>query len=242
MKQSYAVAVSMLMVVAAHAAQGKHIAKAVLQNRAGATVAAAPADPNGTVRFTNVPPGEYQLVLTNADGRSVTLADLDGDGHSDLVIEAKATGSGMGTGKVSMQDMSVTRSSATAATPGASPSSGAGAGKVSMQDFHVMKTAPGGQAVVAPRDAASGLPTGRRMHKPMVCLVDWDLAKGKGGFTSERVAQAEGQALPDNVGGRCVVKVVVEAQPGTIEVQSWSWGMSQPGKTHAKTGHVTLMK
>jgi bacteriocin-like protein len=26
----------------------------------------------------------------------------------------------------------------------------------------------GGQAIVSPRDAASGLPTGKRMHKPFV--------------------------------------------------------------------------
>ena len=60
-KRYYAVAVSMLLVVAAQA-EGKHIAKAVLQSRSGATVAVASADSNGTVRFTNVPPGEYRLV------------------------------------------------------------------------------------------------------------------------------------------------------------------------------------
>ena len=32
-----------------------------------------------------------------------------------------------------------------------------------------------------------------------------------------------------------------DKHPETIDVLSWSWGMSQAGK-HTKTGHVTLMK
>ena len=95
-------------------------------------------------------------------------------------------------------------------------------------------------SIVSPRDHASGQASGKRMHKPFACLVDWD-GTIKGGFSSETVAQAEGQRLPDNANGRCAIKVVVDAQPGTIEIQSWSWGMSQAGK-HTKTGHVTLMK
>ena len=214
MKRSYVVASALMLGLSLQAAEGKHISRATLQTRAGATVASAQADSNGCVRFTNVPPGEYQVVITSADGRSVSLADLDGDGRSDIIIEGRGAGgsslsTGGGAGKVSVQDLSITRSTASGAAP-ASPGSG-------------------------------GLPTGRRMHKPMVCLVDWDLAKGKGGFTSERAAQAEGQQLPDTPGGRCVVKVVADEQPGTIEVLSWSWGASQAGK-HTKTGHVTLLK
>jgi len=226
MKRSYVVAGAMLLGLFAQAAEGKHIAKATLQTRAGATVASAQADPNGTVRFMNVPPGEYQLVLTNADGRSITVADLDGDGQADIVIE----GRGAGSGKVNMQDLSMTKSPAPGASAGGKSPGGA---------------LPGGAVisagVVAPRDSATGMATGKRMHKPYVCLMDWDLATNKGGYASERVAQAEGQQLPDNTGGRCVIKVVCDQQPGTIEVQSWSWGMSQQGK-HTKTGHVTLMK
>ncbi|NWJ41354.1 MAG: hypothetical protein HXX12_10320 [Geothrix sp.] len=259
MKRSYVIAGAVMLGLSLQAAEGKHIARATLQTRAGATVASAQADPNGCVRFTNVPPGEYQVVITNADGRSVTLADLDGDGRADIIIEGRsAAGStlstGGGAGKVSVQDLSVTRSTAPAPS-----GSGSGAGKVNVQDLSVTKQTqgssfgektvggalPGGavvsSGVVSPRDHASGLPTGKRMHKPMVCLVDWDLAKGKGGYASERVAQAEGQQLPDTPGGRCVVKVVADEQPGTIEVLSWSWGASQAGK-HTKTGHVTLMK
>jgi len=258
MKRFYAVANAVMLGLSLQAAEGKHISRATLQTRAGATVASAQADPNGCVRFTNVPPGEYQVVITSADGRSVTLADLDGDGRADIVIEGRGAGgtslsTGGGAGKVSVQDLSITRSTAPGAAP-ASPGSGGGAGKVNVQDLSITKQtqgstfgekAPGSagvsSGVVSPRDHASGLPTGRRMHKPMVCLVDWDLAKGKGGYASERVAQAEGQQLPDTPGGRCVVKVVADEQPGTIEVLSWSWGASQAGK-HTKTGHVTLLK
>ncbi len=255
MKRSYAVAGALMLGLVLQGAQGKHIAKATLQTRAGATVASAQADSNGCVRFTNVPPGEYQLVVTSPDGRSVTLADLDGDGHSDISIQGQGSSStslstGGGAGKVSVQDLSVTRSTAPGAAP-ASPGSGGGAGKVNVQDLSITKkqaqggALPGGAVVsagvVSPRDAASGLPTGKRMHKPVVCLVDWDLAKGKGGYASERVAQAEGEQLPDTPGGRCVVKVVADEHPGTIEVLSWSWGASQSGK-HQKTGHVTILK
>lgn len=255
MKRSYAVAGALMLGLILQAAQGKHIAKATLQTRAGATVASAQADSNGCVRFTNVPPGEYQLVVTSPDGRSVTLGDLDGDGHSDIIIQGHGAAgtslsAGGGAGKVNVQDLSVTRSTAPGAAP-ASPGSGGGAGKVSVHDLSLTKkqaqggALPGGAVVsagvVSPRDAASGLPTGKRMHKPVVCLVDWDLAKGKGGYASERVAQAEGEQLPDTPGGRCVVKVVADEHPGTIEVLSWSWGASQSGK-HQKTGHVTVLK
>ena len=89
MKWSYLVAVSISLCLPAQAADGKPIVRAMLQNRAGAPVASAQADPSGGVRFHNVPPGEYQLVLTSGDGRSVTLADLDGDGRADIVIEGK---------------------------------------------------------------------------------------------------------------------------------------------------------
>lgn len=250
MKWSHVVAGAVMLALSLQAAEGKHIARATLQTRAGAVVASAQADANGCVRFTNVPPGEYQVVITNADGRSCTLADLDGDGRADIIIEGRGAAgttlsTGGGAGKVSVQDLSVTRSTAPA-----SPGSGGGAGKVNVQDLSVTKQTQGtsfgeksatSTGIVSPRDHASGLPTGKRMHKPMVCLVDWDLAKGKGGYTSERVAQAEGQQLPDTPGGRCVVKVVADETPGTIEVLSWSWGASQAGK-HTKTGHVTLLK
>jgi len=233
MNRFYVVAGAMMLGLFVQAAEGKHIAKAVLQNKTGATVATAQADPNGSVRFMNVPPGEYRLVLTNADGRSITISDLDGDGLNDIIIEGRGTEGPRATG---------TFADGTNQGAAAPASSGAGAGKVSMSDFSVTKSSPkpAEHTVTAPRDTVSGMATGKRMHKPFACLVDWD-GTIKGGFSSETVAQAEGQRLPDNANGRCAIKVVVDAQPGTIEIQSWSWGMSQAGK-HTKTGHVTLMK
>jgi len=208
----FAIAGVMAIGFGVEGAEGKHIARATLQTRTGATVASAQADASGRVRFSNLPPGDYQLVLTNADGRSVTVADLDGDGQGDFVVQGVAGGGGAG--KVSVQDLSMTKKQ----TQGASFGEKA--------------------AVVSPRDAASGLPTGKRQHKPYACLVDWD-GTIKGGFVSETAAQTEGQKQPDNTSGRCAIKVVVEEQPGTIEVLSWSWGAS---KTHKPIGHVTIVK
>jgi hypothetical protein len=62
---------------AVQAAEGQHIAHAVLQARSGATVASQSLDSNGCARFSNVPPGDYRIVLTSAHGRSVTVADFD---------------------------------------------------------------------------------------------------------------------------------------------------------------------
>lgn len=219
-----------------HAAQGQHIARATLQARTGATVAVAEADASGKVRFTNVPPGEYRVLLTNGEGRTVTIGDLDGDGSPDLVV-------GGGSGKVSMQDLSMTKGTTTAhgGGPNAPGNPAQQGGKVSMQDMHFTKQSQGATfgektpsgspttgGVVSPRDAASGLPTGKRMHKPIACLVDWS-GQVQGGFQSEMDAQAAGQRLAASPAGRCVVKVLLEPQAGTIEIQSFSWGLSQSG-------------
>ena len=190
------IAGALLMTCLAHAADGKPITRATLQSVAGATVASAVADGNGHVRFSNVPPGAYRIVLANADGRSVTVADLDGDGHSDIVIDGPPVP----------------------------------AGKVSVSSFNVMKSAP--------RDAASGLATGKRMHKPYCVLLDWD-GTVKGGFASESQAQAEGQRLAQSPSGRCAVKVIADEQPGTIDILSWSWGASNSSQY---VGTVTIVK
>jgi hypothetical protein len=87
---------------------GKKFTRATLQSSTGATVASMDVDAIGQILFTAVPPGEYRLVLTNEDGKSVTLSDLDGDGQPDLVV----TGGGLSAGKVSMQDLSVMKGQA----------------------------------------------------------------------------------------------------------------------------------
>jgi len=226
MKRFLVAASAMVLGLGVQAAQGKHIARAVLQAKTGATVASAQADGSGRVRFANVPPGEYKLVLTNAEGRSVTVGDLDGDGMNDLVIAG---------GTVDRPPTGTFMDAPSKDAAKQPTSSGLSGGKVNVQDISMTKRTTGGASVVSPRDAASGLPTGRRMHKPYACLVDWD-GSIKGGFQSERMAQAAGEQLPENAGGRCAIKVLVDEQPGTIEILSFSWGVSN----HAKTGHVTL--
>ena len=218
MHRGFAVSGMLLLSLLVQAAEGKPLSRAVLQSKAGAVVASAQADPSGRVRFTGVPPGEYRLVLTSPDGRSLTVSDLDGDGLGDLIIQGPP---GVGSGQA-------------ATVP--KQTQGASFGEKS-----VGGALPGGavisQALTSPRDSASGLPTGKRLHRPYCALVDWD-GSVKGGFMSEAAAQLEGQRLPENTSGRCAIKVLVEEQPGTIEVLSWSWGTSKANKT----GHVTLMK
>jgi hypothetical protein len=211
------------------AADGSPVARAALQAKTGATVASAQADANGCVRFTNVPPGEYRCVVTSAEGRSVTITDPD----CAIVIEGRPAPAGF-----AAADPFADASGKTAAT------GGGGSGKVNVQDISMTKrsafsTVPAG-GVVAPRDSATGMATGKRMHKPYCALVDWD-GSIKGGFASERHAQTEGEQLPPNTSGRCALRVVCDEQPGTIEISSWSWGASNSGK-YTKTGHVTLMK
>ncbi len=221
MHRGLAVSGMLLLSLLVQAAEGKPLSRAVLQSKAGAVVASVQADPSGRVRFTGVPPGEYRLVLTSPDGRSLTVSDLDGDGLGDLIIQGP---------------------------PGVAPGQAPQAGTVPKQtqgatfgEKSVGGSLPGGAvisgAITAPRDMASGLPTGKRQHRPFCVLVDWD-GSIKGGFMSEAAAQLEGQRLPENASGRCAIKVLVEEQPGTIEVLSWSWGTAKTNKT----GHVTLMK
>jgi hypothetical protein len=81
--------------------QVKKFTRAALQSSAGATVASMQADAQGHIQFTALPPGQYRLVLTNEDGKTVTLSDLDGDGQPDLVV------SGPPAGKVAVQDLSL---------------------------------------------------------------------------------------------------------------------------------------
>ncbi len=185
------------------------IKRAALVSKTGATVARAEADAKGHVTFAGVKPGEYKLVLTNSAGSSVTVGDLDGDGVLDVVIAAPAP-----------PPMGALRESPTRAS-----------GKASMSDLSVMKGAAPSSAsheIKSPRDAASGLPTGKRMHKPMVCLLDWG-GKVQGGLTSEAEATRAAQQQSPSAAGRCAVQIDADVSPGTIEIQSFSWGMSQSG-------------
>lgn len=92
--------------------------------------------------------------------------------------------------------------------------------------------------ITSPRDAASGLATGKRQHKPymlsdlsldtvtgespQVCSFSWNIKNNTGARApSGRTASPMAASCCSN--GVCTVTVAV-------------------GKTHTKTGHVTLMK
>lgn len=168
-----------LTAVGLSAATGQHIKRAVLSSKTGATIASQEADSSGKVLFTGVRPGEYKLTLTNADGRAVTIGDLDGDGALDIAI----------------------------GDPGVNGAAG----------------------VKSPRDLATGQASGKRMHKPICVVVDWS-GTVKGGFLSEMDAQAAGKRMPASPSGACAVKVVLESQPGTIEIMSYSWDLATSKK------------
>ncbi len=199
-----------------------HFKRAALVSKTGATVAGAEADAKGHVIFTGVKPGEYKVVLTNAAGQSVTVGDLNRDGHPDLVIAEPAPPAA-----VALRE---------------SPSRPA-TGKVSVQDLHLRKAGQpqSSDMIVSPRDSASGLPTGKRMHKPMVFIVDWS-GKVQGGLSSEAEATRAAQQLPPSAAGRCAVQIDADVSPGTIEIQSYSWGMSQSGSASAsETGRIAAI-
>lgn len=77
------------------AASGQHIKRATLSSKSGAVVSSQEADASGKVTFTGVRPGEYKLTLVNSEGRSVTIGDLDGDGHLDCVVADPAPQAGV---------------------------------------------------------------------------------------------------------------------------------------------------
>lgn len=152
------------------AAPSDQVARATLSSKSGAPVATTTADAQGRLVFTGAKPGEYRLVLSNAEGRSVTLGDLDGDGVLDLIVGGAL---------------------------------------------------PGG-AVISAREAAPGIAAGKRQHQPRNFLVDWS-GSIKGGFATEAEAAEAGKRLAPSSAGRCAVKVSVDQQPGTIEIQCFTW-------------------
>ncbi len=127
--------------------------------------------------------------------------------------------------------------------------SGTAAGKVSMQDLSVMKSA-------APRDAASGMPTGKRQHKPLPLAMDGGndagppldsagamrsmslVVPGPGNATSRQLDQAcaSGQHIDKAVLG---VRGQMFAMNDVVVSSCTSSGTE---RTYEFRGHVTLMK
>ena len=101
------------------------------------------------------------------------------------------------------------------------------------------------QEVVSPRDAASGLPTGKRMHKPFVITKELDRSSPAPIRESPTKASAGKVSYSDlsvmlTVNGRTTKLPVVNDQftlPSDVKdndcdlVVSWSWGESNAGSS-----------
>lgn len=100
------------------------------------------------------------------------------------------------------------------------------------------------QEIVSPRDAASGLPTGKRMHKPFVITKELDksspvLAKGSSGMGAGKVSMSD-LSITMSVQGRSRKLQVINGEftlpsdcpNGECDmVASWSWGASNSGSS-----------
>lgn len=104
------------------------------------------------------------------------------------------------------------------------------------------------QEIVSPRDAASGLPTGKRMHKPFTITKELDksspvLAKGGSGMGAGKASFSD-LSIMMNVKGNSRKLQVVNGQftmPDDCDddcdlVVSWSWGASQSGSSSGSAG------
>jgi type VI protein secretion system component Hcp len=135
---------------------------------------------------------------------------------------AAATTTGMGTGKVSMQDLSVTREAAT-----------------------------------APRDAASGLPTGKRQHKPMMAMEDSSAAAAAAPAAEDTAVRSVSVTIPEpgNATSQYLDRACANGQhikEATLGGRGQQFQMSDvvvtacsaAGKErkYEMRGHVTLMK
>jgi len=110
------------------------------------------------------------------------------------------------------------------------------------------------QEIVSPRDAASGLPTGKRQHKPFVITSELDksspvLAKSTSGGMGSGKASMSDLSVMINVNGRSQKLAVVNNQitlPSDGKdndcdlVVSWSWGESNSGTSSVKRYEATF--
>ena len=106
------------------------------------------------------------------------------------------------------------------------------------------------QEIISPRDAASGLPTGKRMHKPFVITKELDRSAAAPVRESPTKASTGKVSYSDinisiRVKGKSRTLPVVNGQfnmPDDCDDQdcdlvvSWSWGASQSGSTGGTVG------
>ncbi len=138
------------------------------------------------------------------------------------------------------------------------PSSGAASGKSSKkgydyykaQSFSVSAADNSVSEVVSPRDAASGLPTGKRTHKPIsVSTADASTATGSGGGSGKVNVQdlsfSKATFKEFTITKRCGGKTTkISCDSGDCEIPTgdcpngdcvataeWSWGASQSGSS-----------
>ncbi len=103
------------------------------------------------------------------------------------------------------------------------------------------------QAIVSPRDAASGLPTGKRQHKPFVITKEYDkssplLARNGSGGGAGKVSMSDLSVMFTSKGR--TQKLPVTNGTFTLPfdgkdddcdlVLSWSWGETQSGQSAPK--------
>lgn len=133
----------------------------------------------------------------------------------------------------------------------AAMSSGGGTGKVSMQDLSV--TTAAAPAVVAPRDAASGLPTGKRSKSPAsapAASPSTEPVAGTGNTLSLLVPSSGSEAAKQLyrmcASGKHIKRATLTAGAKTYELHDVvvSSCDEQGGQREYKfkTGHVTLIK
>jgi len=112
------------------------------------------------------------------------------------------------------------------------------------------------QEIVSPRDAASGLPTGKRMHKPFVIIKELDkstpmLAKGaSGGMGSGKVSVSD-LSVMISINGQSKKLPLVNDQftlPSDGKdndcdlIVSWSWGATNAGSGNTGTAGSGIAK
>lgn len=151
-----------------------------------------------------------------------------------------------------------------ASNPTSVGSSGMGAGKVAVQDMSIQASSSADAGVVSPRDAGSGLATGKRTHKPVRVQASNEQADvstappdGSVGQLTVRLRESPTRASIGKQAmcatGKHISKAtlrsstqVVELHDAVVtscEVQGQETKIVLTGTAkHTKTGHVTLLK